>query len=240
MQFDMNGRSLERIAAEVVQFPAGATRLWFGGQPLQELADPRVVGTRFPDSPLVHPPLVPRIISQAASLPPNGHDLGGKKVRDHATWNLPEMRLLSDRALLALCMLRGATQAHVVDRWANVIEPGDYSTPHCHYESEYAAVYFLDPGSEGSSEPDGGEFVLIDSRIPFCCPSRPERPTRGILPTMAPGTLLLFPAEFLHYVKPYRGRRPRITLAWNISVGPPPPSIRDFSQPVAAIITKVN
>jgi hypothetical protein len=238
--FDMLGRSLEGISQEAVPCAGGATRLWFPGQELQQIVDPRLFGTHFPDGTLLHPRAVRRISEQAALLPPTAYGWGGKKVRDHETWNLPEMQLLMQRALLAVCAARGASSAHVVDRWANVVEPGEFSKPHSHYDAETAVVYYLDPGGEGEGKPAGGEFEIIDSRIPFCCPNGPERPTRGILPDLVPGILLVFPAPFLHYVRPYYGRRPRITLAWNISVGPPPPGLRDPAEPVAGIVNRMG
>lgn len=240
MHFELNGRSLQQIATRPVPFAGGATRLWFPDQSLGELADPRLFGTVFLDSGLVAPRAVQRIVEAARTLPTNGHGWGGKKVRDHATWNMPEMTLLTQRALLSLCIAQGTDSAHVVDRWANVIEHGDYSGPHSHYESEWAVVYFLDPGGDPDSEAAAtGQFELIDPRIPFCCPDGPERPTRGICPSMSAGTLLLFPAPFLHHVRPYFGDRPRITLAWNISAGPPPADLRDPGVHVAAKINSV-
>ena len=56
------------------------------------------------------------------------------------------------------------------------------------------------------------------------------------MPAMVPGTMLLFPAEWLHHVKPYYGQRPRVTIAWNISVGPAPAGqVPDYTQQVAGI-----
>lgn len=238
MYLENGGRSLEQWAGESIQLAGGATRTWYPGQPLQEILDPRIRGTRFPDGPIVHSPAVRRILAQAATQPPNGRGWGGKKVRDHATWGLPELQLLTRRALVAFCIARAVGSAHVVDRWANVIEQGDFSTPHSHYDSEGAAVYFLEPGVEPGGPPAGGEFELIDPRIPACCPNGPERPTRGIMPDLVPGVLLLFPAQFLHYVRPYLGRRQRITLAWNISAGPAPANLRDPAEEVPVIRTR--
>ncbi len=114
------------------------------------------------------------------------------------------------------------------------MEPGDYSKPHCHYEADAAVVYFLDTGTDTAAA--AGNFELIDSRVPFCCPSRPERPTRGIMPAMAGGTMLLFPVEWLHHVEPYHGTRPRLTIAWNISAGPPPGNLADPTQQLPGVV----
>src|SRR5688500_10062142 len=194
MQLEIPPSGLEEIGRITISLPGCATQLWPAVQPVQTIADLRILGTRFQDAPLVHPPLLARVIAQAAQLPTNMRGWGGKKVRDEETWNLPSARLLTQRALLLLCRAAGATAAHVVDRWANVMEGGDFNTPHCHYEADAAVVYFLDAGDENPAAPLDGRFQIIDSRIAFCCPSRAERPTRGIMPDMAPGTMILFPA----------------------------------------------
>ncbi len=40
------------------------------------------------------------------------------------------------------------------------------------------------------------------------------------MPRLVAGDMLIFPSAMVHCVNPYRGKRPRITLAWNI--GPQP------------------
>lgn len=225
------------LAGSMVNLPRGATQVWPVEQPIQEIADPRIVGTRFQDAELLHSELVAHLTTCATKEPANVRGWGGKKIRDAGTWNLTGLQLLSQRALLLFCRARGTTAAHEVDRWANVMEYNDYSKPHCHYEADAAVVYFLDAGDRDLSAPTDGAFELLDPRVPFCCPSRPERPTRGILPAMEPGTMILFPAEFLHYVKPYSGHRPRITLAWNLSAGLPPAGrAYDPTQVVAGVL----
>jgi hypothetical protein len=34
---------------------------------------------------------------------------------------------------------------------------------------------------------------------------------------MRAGSMLIFPAHFVHSVNPYTGKRPRITMSWNIN-----------------------
>lgn len=40
--------------------------------------------------------------------------------------------------------------------------------------------------------------------------------TKEVTPTMNAGCMLLFPAQLLHYVHPYFGDTPRITMTWNL------------------------
>lgn len=233
MNLDCTVSSADQVAAAMTPLSNGVTQVWPAVQPIQLLVEPRFVGTRFQDADIVHPPARETILKAGAALPPNQRGWGGVKIRDAGTWSLPELELLSQRALLLCCRTHAASQAHVVDRWANVIEDGDYSVPHCHYESDWSVVYYLEPGAPGENN---GQFALLDPRVPFCCPSRPGRPTRAIKPEMSPGLMLSFPAELLHFVHPYRGSQQRITLAWNISAGlPPPDRVIDPTQPVAGV-----
>ena len=183
----------------------GRTTVWPAPQPIQAIADPRFLGTRFQDNALIHAGLVPRVLVQASNQTANVLGWGGKKIRDAETWATPAAQLLMQRALLMFCRATNSLAAHCVDRWINVMETSDYSVPHCHYEADAAVVYSLDPGDFDPSSTSDGRFELIDPRVPFCCPSRPERPTRGIMPELHGGTMIMFPAEWLHHVKPYYG-----------------------------------
>jgi hypothetical protein len=231
LHVELRADALEQVLGGMTDFPAGSARAWPRDQPVEPLMDARIFGTLFDDAPLYHAPLIERIVAQAATQPPNVRGSGGKKVRDLETWGSPPAELLSLRALLLFCLTQNVREAHVTDRWANVMERGEYSAPHAHYAADGSVVYFLDPGERDAVSPDDGAFVLMDSRVPFCCSIMPERPTRGLMPEMVPGTMILFPAEFLHFVNPYAGDRPRITLAWNICGGPPPPEgLPDMTQ----------
>jgi hypothetical protein len=212
----------QQLLNSTVQLPLGTTQLWRPTFRIQELGDPRIIGARFEDFTLIDAQLVERALAQAAVQPDNARGRGGKKIRDAVTWDLPAARLLTIRALFMCCHLLRKSSAHILDRWINVMQHQDYSAPHCHYEAEMAAVYFLDAGDVSPGDSTDGAFELIDPRVPFCCPHGPERPIRGLMPAMGQGTMILFPATFLHHVRPYSGHRPRLTIAWNICSGPPP------------------
>jgi len=38
------------------------------------------------------------------------------------------------------------------------------------------------------------------------------------MPTMTPGTMIIFASDYLHRVNPYRGQWPCIRLSWNITL----------------------
>lgn len=196
--------------------------VWPLGQETQSLGDPSILATFFPDHAMHHPQLVSSLLAAADRQSPNQTGFGGKKVRDNPVWNAQPFRLLTIRALLMFCQHYNFGSAFVMDRWANVLESGDYSAPHAHYESRASVVYFVDLGESHPNYPMSGSFEFIDPRIPYCCSRIPDRPTRGLMPTLTSGLMLLFPSEFLHHVHPYHGNRPRITLAWNIREGSRP------------------
>ncbi|WP_254506839.1 putative 2OG-Fe(II) oxygenase [Anatilimnocola floriformis] len=220
----------ERVDAEPVAFAAGTTVHWPRGTAVTTRDDLRIFGVNFADGNLVHPEFAAILLQQAARQPQGMLGFGGKKIRDPGIWDLPAARLLTRRALLFFCKAYNQTSAHTTDQWANVMDPGDYSYPHCHYDSQASLVYYLDPGEADPKEKLAGRFHFSDPRIPYCCSTHPERPTRGLLPDIRTGTLLMFPSEFVHFVHPYRGQRPRITLAWNISPGPPPAVPEEANQ----------
>lgn len=212
----------EKVESAPISLRDGMAVTWPRVQQITPRDDPRIFGTIFADGNVVHPELAALLLEQAQRQPQGLLGFGGKKVRDPSIWDHPAAQLLTRRALLFFCKCYNQTTAHTTDHWANVMDPGDYSYPHCHYDSQASLVYYLDPGEPDLKEKLAGRFHFSDPRIPYCCSTHPERPTRGLLPDIRTGTLLMFPSEFVHFVHPYRGTRPRITLAWNISPGPAP------------------
>jgi hypothetical protein len=217
LQFPENHRS--KYYAAIAKVESHSIPVW--PRPLVKLFDPNICCMHFADPPIFDG-LLKRIVEQSRQLPENAPYLGGKKVRDEETWELPAARLLTLRAMMFFCEVFQVSESHVADRWANVTRQGEYNAPHAHIGTEYAIVYYLDLGDQDPSAPFSGAFELIDARIPFCCSKRPDFPARGIVPHLAPGMMIGFPAELLHHAHPYRGLRPRVSLAWNVNPGPPP------------------
>ena len=72
-------------------------------------------------------------------------------------------------------------------------------------------------GEPDAGDPDAGQFSIVDPRLARCCRVQEGCLTNSLYTSMTPGTLLMFPASVVHAVNPYRGKRPRITIAWNIN-----------------------
>lgn len=213
---------MDDAAAEADAVTVGSTALpiWPTGQQVRPVIHPDIFVTFFADAETTRDGLIRRIHElerdprlAAAPVPA----FGGTKVYHLERWDCPEAELLEARALVFSQHLLQGDSAVVDLSWANVYRNGDYAMPHSHERTAASVVYSVDPG-DADSGPDfyAGQLMFVDPRVEACCGIRPGSVTTPQLPLMAPGTMILFPSPFVHCVNPYRGRRPRITLAWNI------------------------
>lgn len=111
------------------------------------------------------------------------------------------------------------------EAWANVQELGDYSRPHVHPSCHFSIVYYVDVGDE--PEARAGEANLdLQGRLEVLDPR--GRPNMVLIPGVTQtdnvvlkpkaGLMLIFPSWLYHLVHPYRGKRPRISIACNATV----------------------
>lgn len=105
-----------------------------------------------------------------------------------------------------------------VEMWAMVMREGDYTIVHSHASSHWASVYYADAGdADEAAYPDSGEIAFVDPRSAYS-----QIPGVGIgvgnfVVNPKTAQLLLFPGWLMHFVHVYRGRRPRVSLACNVS-----------------------
>jgi hypothetical protein len=208
------------IIPETIRFAGGEVPVWPAGVKIQLLAAPNTGVADFTDLELYHPGLAAKILEMERD--PRYHDWifkggCGTKVRDPHEWGSPEADLIHARAMRLAARALGTANVVVDDCWANVYRKGDYCMPHSHLRAIASVVYLLDPGDAVEDDALSGRFYFCDPRIPFCVEHEPGRVTRLLMPELHPGSLLIFPAEFIHAVNPYGGERPRITLSWNIN-----------------------
>src|SRR5437773_11362395 len=116
--------------------------------------------------------------------------------------------------------------------WAMVMRNGDYTIAHDHGEAHWSTSYYVDAGdADFERTPDSGAFAVLD-------PRRSGRPIPGLESgatfTIRPrtGMLVVFPGWLQHYVHPYRGTRPRIAIACNVTMSPMKRETSDSSIPV--------
>lgn len=108
--------------------------------------------------------------------------------------------------------------------WANVSPPGALNMSHAHPGVLWAAVYYVDTGSD-AGDPPGGELFLEDPRFPVPYLTMPgfraiggggqPQPSEKLIAPRA-GDLVLFPGYLRHGVRPHRGSRERVSVAMNI------------------------
>lgn len=100
--------------------------------------------------------------------------------------------------------------------WANVNRNGDFNRVHIHPGCIWSGVYYVDAGdSEPEARTTSGAFVLQHPNPGAAMSFFPElTPQSHAVPPRA-GLCLVFPSDLPHQVYPYRGSRPRISVAFN-------------------------
>ena len=210
-------------AALPASFRVGGAELspWPDAQSVAPLSAPLMAITTFTDHADYHPPLLAAALAAENDRRFRGEMFRGAcgtKVRNIPAWDGAAAALIHGRALMLAHHTLSRRPVYADDSWASIYRSGDYCMPHSHLRANASIVYMLDPGDDDPGEPMAGKLCFADARIPACCPHEPGRVTQHLIPTMAPGTMIIFASDYLHSVNPYRGQRPRITLSWNITI----------------------
>lgn len=195
------------------------------GQELRTLG-PQVVMTRFTDIGIYHPRLIAKILEQEQAMrqvaPTKSHFLGGQKLYHMDEWRYPEMDLLNARVEALFRRHANSAEAHIDHSWINIYRQHDYIAPHCHRRAAISAVYCVEEGETDPDDPFSGSFCFVDPRLESCCQEQKHYMTTPWHIRLRAGSLLMFPAHLIHMVTPYRGTKPRITIAWNVAAQPIP------------------
>jgi hypothetical protein len=215
------GAGEQASLASSIAVGAASLPTWPAGQDVLPLSAPLMAITTYADAAAYHPALIAAVL--AAEQDPRYRDAlfrgaCGVKVRDLPAWDAPAATLIHARALLLAHRTVSRSPVYADTTWASVYRAGDYCMPHSHLRSNLSIVYMLDPGDGDESDAMAGRLCFADPRIDACCPDEPGRVTQHVMPNMSPGTMLIFASDYLHSVNPYQGRRPRITLSWNITL----------------------
>jgi len=106
-----------------------------------------------------------------------------------------------------------------LEGWGLVVRAGGYSRLHVHPGWSLSGVYYVDAGDVLDDRPDSGLLEFVDPR-PAAETDRIAWLTGAgrevILPR--PGLLVIFPSWLAHYVNPYQGIRPRVSIAFNARI----------------------
>lgn len=119
-----------------------------------------------------------------------------------------------------------------IQAWAMVMKDGGYSVVHDHAQAHWSAVYYADTGdADLATHPTSGQFVLLDPRRPSAEINGLDLfPSQfGVQPTT--GMLVFFPGSVQHFVHPYRGSRPRVSISCNLRFEPEIPGKSQAAAP---------
>jgi uncharacterized protein (TIGR02466 family) len=101
--------------------------------------------------------------------------------------------------------------------WAMVMRAGDHAVVHDHAQAHWAVVYYVDAGdADLAAHPRSGELTLVDPRRGVAAiPGIDLFPTHFSIRPVT-GMLVVFPGTVQHFVHPYRGTRPRVSVSCNV------------------------
>jgi uncharacterized protein (TIGR02466 family) len=114
-----------------------------------------------------------------------------------------------------------------VNSWANVNRRGHGNQFHTHPGALWSATYYVDDGGVSADPSLGGEFEIQDPRgvapvmyAPYLTFRGPDGAALGEAQRLTPrtGVCVVFPSWLSHGVRPYRGERERISIAFNFSL----------------------
>lgn len=198
-----------------------------------------VILTRLADAQALNRALLDHFLPLARSGAGRRHsNLGGwQSADDFHTLALPAARALCREATRVVSAatavqtpggLVEADFAWRMNAWVNVNPPGASNALHGHPGAFWSAVYYVDDGGAGPE--DGGQLFFQDPRGVLPAMHDPllrlrveDCLTAGYIEAIRPepGLLVVFPAWLLHAVDPFRGVRPRVSVAFNFGTPGP-------------------
>jgi uncharacterized protein (TIGR02466 family) len=138
------------------------------------------------------------------------------------------MHLVVDRVKAALVEIATARGVAVerpyrfgAQAWAMVMKDGDYAVLHDHAEAHFSVVYYPDPGdADLTAHPESGKLTFVSPQAGgSAIPGLDLFPTHFSIEPRA-GLLVVFPGWLQHFVHPYRGTRPRVSISCNVRLDP--------------------
>ena len=152
---------------------------------------------------------------------------------DFLKWEMPVVQELKETLLndlfYFLLQVSGLTKEQLqgirfdYESWFHVANNGAYFQPHTHPNHAWSMVFCASAGDfQPENAHESGKLLFLDPRLGaamYLDQSNKEmhRPYsfNGFKVTLEPGSVVIFPSYLQHAVEPYRGSKPRITVATN-------------------------
>jgi uncharacterized protein (TIGR02466 family) len=109
-----------------------------------------------------------------------------------------------------------------IEAWANVNRAGDFNRMHIHGMSTWSGTYYVDDGDPPTEQEFGTALEITDASAQRSATFFPTILSAGIFIKPRAGLMVLFPSYLPHMVMPHRGKRPRISIAFNFRKHPFP------------------
>ena len=143
---------------------------------------------------------------------------------DLMSWGGPAIERLGGWILQATKDMTAATSGlttvtgrFTVWAWANVLYRGGYNFVHDHPRHGWSGVYYVDPGDNDSANELAGQIEFVDPRNLVAAHPLPGDPfSSEVRIRPETGMMLMFPGWLKHFVHPYQGSRPRISISFNV------------------------
>ncbi|MHB8534669.1 MAG: putative 2OG-Fe(II) oxygenase [Sulfuricaulis sp.] len=208
------------MGSDIIHLGLKAVEVWPKGRSTEICGDPTIRKVSFTDIQEYHPRLIAKLLEfeENHRLRRRGsRGDGGTSIQHLEKWVSSEVELITARAKALFMRVLECDQAVVDLSWANVYRTGDYCMARSHVRSTASVIYCLDPGDDDPEDASSGRFCFVDPRLSNCCQEQEGCMTAPFVPDMAAGTMIIFPSQLVHAVNPYAGKKPRITLSWNIN-----------------------
>jgi len=208
-------------------------------------AFPTLVGRlRVPDASALNEELRAVILAEEASYASLGRsNIGGWHSRtDFFNHPEPVVAALTTWITWGVSQMVDATAGQdafkgtlSLSAWATICRAGAYHAPHCHPDSAWSGVYYVDAGTEHIDRPISGMLEFLDPRSgveAVTAPGDPYGEPVRIRPTA--GLLVIFPSWLYHWVHPYAGCTPRIAVSFNAALAALAPLTAEAADVVAS------
>lgn len=181
---------------------------------------PTRVTTYHVAQPALDVELAALVLARSQTVPsvPRGERTGWQSGNDFLSWSPAASALgkwIADAVMDAHADV-APVEGISLFGWANLFTRGAYFNPHSHADAAWSGVYYVDAGDSGVES--GGVLMVRDPRAGAGMVTSPSNQFDSAGTFQLPprtGDLLVFPAWLVHWVTPYQGDRPRISVSFN-------------------------